>query len=358
MNFTTDLPKKFPHVTYIVASAVKCEKFFPNSKNEGPSFRMHAVILNKNGLQTQKYNPNFQTPKASRTIKSTKNEGDGSVVTKEDQLITVFSAQCSSSIKSEDSERIDQQTKNEQQNSTNRRHTSPLASQTSEKNFILCHIRKIDQNYKMSKYNSAGSEGKKRATVDLEIEVDGVKKKTRVRKNPPKQLQPNLALEAHVPPQQQPKSKLQNIQEDFLHKNSLSGTFSVDPISRISFESENSTSSTFPINYSGVLTQFPNTQAPKFMFSNLRQKGSLNFGSKKDLLSQPCRPEETVCKIDETRDPKSEQIEQNSAKGINDRKIQPDRIEKAITQETDRFRADHGGYDYMKLFNYFSKDKL
>ena len=60
MNFTTDLPKKRPFVTYIVkkklfteknyyykqvASAVKCEKFFPNSKQEGPSFRMHAVIL-------------------------------------------------------------------------------------------------------------------------------------------------------------------------------------------------------------------------------------------------------------------------------------------------------------------------
>ena len=50
MNFTTDLPKKNPSVTYIVASAVKCEKFFPNSKNEGPCFRMHAVIMNnKNG---------------------------------------------------------------------------------------------------------------------------------------------------------------------------------------------------------------------------------------------------------------------------------------------------------------------
>ena len=47
MNFTTDLPKKQPLVTYIVASAVKCEKFFPNSKNEGPCFRMHAVMLYK-----------------------------------------------------------------------------------------------------------------------------------------------------------------------------------------------------------------------------------------------------------------------------------------------------------------------
>ncbi len=50
MNFTTDLPKKKPYVTYIVASAVKCQKFFPNSKNEGPAFRMHAVILSKKFL--------------------------------------------------------------------------------------------------------------------------------------------------------------------------------------------------------------------------------------------------------------------------------------------------------------------
>ena len=46
MNFTTELPKRDPVVSYIVASAVKCEKFFPEvSKNEGPVFRMHAVML-------------------------------------------------------------------------------------------------------------------------------------------------------------------------------------------------------------------------------------------------------------------------------------------------------------------------
>ena len=47
MNFTTDLPKKDPIVSYIVASAVKCEKFFPGCSKEGPVFRMHAVILTK-----------------------------------------------------------------------------------------------------------------------------------------------------------------------------------------------------------------------------------------------------------------------------------------------------------------------
>jgi len=47
MNFTTDLPKRDPLVSYIVASAVKCEKFFPNSLDDGPVYRMHAVILKK-----------------------------------------------------------------------------------------------------------------------------------------------------------------------------------------------------------------------------------------------------------------------------------------------------------------------
>ena len=45
MNFTTELPKRNPIVSYIVASAVKCERFFPNSALEGPAFRMHAVVL-------------------------------------------------------------------------------------------------------------------------------------------------------------------------------------------------------------------------------------------------------------------------------------------------------------------------
>ena len=46
MNFTTDLPKRNPLVSYIVASAVRCEKFFPGTaKNAGPVYRMHAVIL-------------------------------------------------------------------------------------------------------------------------------------------------------------------------------------------------------------------------------------------------------------------------------------------------------------------------
>jgi len=46
MNFSTDLPKGKPLVTYIVASAVRSGKTsFRESKNK-PLFRMHAVVLN------------------------------------------------------------------------------------------------------------------------------------------------------------------------------------------------------------------------------------------------------------------------------------------------------------------------
>ena len=45
MNFTTDLPKRNPLVSYIVASAVRCEKFFPPDNKKSSVYRMHAVIL-------------------------------------------------------------------------------------------------------------------------------------------------------------------------------------------------------------------------------------------------------------------------------------------------------------------------
>lgn len=51
MNFTTDLPKRNPVVCYIVASAVRCEKFFPKTGKPGPIYRMHAVILKENGIK-------------------------------------------------------------------------------------------------------------------------------------------------------------------------------------------------------------------------------------------------------------------------------------------------------------------
>lgn len=47
MNFTTELPKRNPVVTYIVASAIKCERFFPGCGQEGPAFRMHAVVTSE-----------------------------------------------------------------------------------------------------------------------------------------------------------------------------------------------------------------------------------------------------------------------------------------------------------------------
>ena len=49
MNFTTELPKKSPLVTYIVASAMRSAKLFPEAVTEGPCFRMHAVVLSNSG---------------------------------------------------------------------------------------------------------------------------------------------------------------------------------------------------------------------------------------------------------------------------------------------------------------------
>lgn len=46
MNFTTDLPKRSPIVSYIVATAVRCEKYFSPGAPFS-AFRMHAVILSK-----------------------------------------------------------------------------------------------------------------------------------------------------------------------------------------------------------------------------------------------------------------------------------------------------------------------
>lgn len=124
MNFTTDLPKKRPYVTYIVASAVKCERFFPNSKDEGPSYRMHAVILNKERVHTQKY--------------KSKNQSHHANLDTEDSTHSLSST-CSST-ESVDAEKHDG--------------TDELMDlKHIQKNYILCHIRKIDSNYKASRSN-------------------------------------------------------------------------------------------------------------------------------------------------------------------------------------------------------------
>ena len=139
MNFTTDLPKSRPYVTYIVASAVKCEKFFPNSRNEGPSYRMHAVIINKSGSQSQRYKLKYrgsahsdaQDSHSANSINSSNSTnpsfsgGDAdktnikiNIIKKEDHLLQPIK------------EKI---------------------NKVQEKSYILCHIRKIDHNYKITK---------------------------------------------------------------------------------------------------------------------------------------------------------------------------------------------------------------
>ena len=50
MNFSTDLPKSNPLVTYIVASAVECSYSTKAKEKQLPCFRMHAVILNNSRI--------------------------------------------------------------------------------------------------------------------------------------------------------------------------------------------------------------------------------------------------------------------------------------------------------------------
>ena len=75
MNFTTDLPKKNPIVSYIVASAVKCEKFFPGSGKEGPVYRMHAVILKPTLKTGGLVDPNARRPSGNSTNSTSESIG-------------------------------------------------------------------------------------------------------------------------------------------------------------------------------------------------------------------------------------------------------------------------------------------
>jgi len=55
MNFTTDLPKRSPYVTYVVASAMRAHIV---EENENAEFRMHAVIPyceGKNACESNEY---------------------------------------------------------------------------------------------------------------------------------------------------------------------------------------------------------------------------------------------------------------------------------------------------------------
>ena len=126
MNFTTDLPKRRPCVTYIVASAVKCGKFFPNSREEGPSYRMHAVILNKDGKHTQRY----------------KNKDNIHPANCIDEPHSSLSTTCSSIADNAELEKNDFHSEDSQDKTS-------LNGQS--KSYVLCHIRKIDQNYKTSR---------------------------------------------------------------------------------------------------------------------------------------------------------------------------------------------------------------
>ncbi|KAL4432022.1 hypothetical protein ABPG74_017758 [Tetrahymena malaccensis] len=81
MNFTTDLPKKKPQVTYIVASSVKCQKSQgndkskqDNNKKEQDVYRMHAVILYKNSQAKQQQQQGDDTNNNNNSAKANNSE--------------------------------------------------------------------------------------------------------------------------------------------------------------------------------------------------------------------------------------------------------------------------------------------
>ncbi|CDW72180.1 UNKNOWN [Stylonychia lemnae] len=135
MNFTTDLPKKDPIVSYIVASAVKCEKFFPGSSKEGPVYRMHAVILTKRS-ETQKNNGNANSRKTSCINAATSSQSSG--ILKNEFGVS-------------------------RQNVKNQSSNKWAPAQNATK-YILCHVRKVN--------NKKDSEGDDDDAFISEIKID------------------------------------------------------------------------------------------------------------------------------------------------------------------------------------------
>ena len=258
MNFTTDLPKKNPLVTYIVASAVKCEKFFPNSKNEGPSFRMHAVILSKNGAQSKRNNQKISLLKLEKDIKLHSKES----------AISIPSHR-SLSLKSEDSERNGFNLNRDALTEEAKEHFIP------QKNYILCHIRKIDQNYKTSKLDGE----KRREAYDVENEIEGGV--IRKRKKSAQKEQINILSKSTSVSNTETNSAFDNFRRRHYtgseDSNPFRSSFSMvvpDANSRMSYDTENTNTVPFSIAV-GNFTSL--NLVPKVNFQNL--KGNRNeFG--------------------------------------------------------------------------------
>lgn len=342
MNFTTDLPKKHPFVTYIVASAVKCEKFFPNSKNEGPSFRMHAVILSKGEKQSKQSNGANSSGRTTKGKLMKENEEklrENLPRLKEDSSVLI-SVPCAASIKSEESERNDLSLKDQLSVTSDRqmKEITPPA----EKNYILCHIRKIDQNYKHSKFSCA----KKESVCDLENEIEGSSKRKRKKSSRKGQVNAlSKSAEDSHPTEEScafdsfPRKFYASREESTPIRTNFP-VFAPDTGSRISFESENSTSSTFPA-MSGYVPGMMTT-IPKLNFQSLR----LTVGE----TQTPKQLSHSVGKNDAVKELKFDQGKPSPV-------AQPEklsRIDNILANGVKRV-ANEGGCDYMQLFNLLTK---
>ena len=156
------------------------------------------LYLIKAASKLKSTHPSLQTTKTVKTSKIKPNKStDDSITVKEDPFVSIGSTHCSSSIKSEDSERNDLLLKNETSAMPSTKHTSSLVP-VPAKNYILCHVRKIDQNYKNSKISTA----KRRGPIDLEGERDAVTNRKRKKTANANKAQANLVLKSNPTPKQ------------------------------------------------------------------------------------------------------------------------------------------------------------
>jgi hypothetical protein len=303
MNFTTDLPKKRPYVTYIVASAVKCEKFFPDSKNEGPSFRMHAVILNKDGMQTQKY-------KSKISHHSSNDDHQSSLSTKYPST-----ADCGEIEKGETG----------QEEGLDSKRTSPKKD---DKSYILCHIRKIDHNYKALK-----SSGKRRGSYEEEDEDE--------EEDPESEESPvskRIVFEQNLNSQSKMEEEVKNFKE-----NSLTNTLRHEP-------------SLNPSKFEHNRSESIQSHSSAFHTINPMNNISFTFREKK-LESNTIKSEiksEGLNKKSETdsfviKDTKSSQIKDKSESSNS--KHKEEGKNKDISLLKDIYKENTENYDYFKLFN-------
>ena len=262
---------------------------------------------------------------------------------------------CSASIKSEESERNELSIRNDQLSVTSDRQANNFQMiAPAEKNYILCHVRKIDQKYKSSKFNGA----KKTAIYDLEDEV-GMSNK-RKRKKSSRREQVNALSKAigstntntnttttEIDYDEETSSfpkKFYSGREESVSMRAGFPMFMPDTGTRISFESENSISSNaFPAMggyVSGMMTTMP-------QLASRPRKGSIRDSYSSAQLAKTAKANAEVKAI-------RSELEDKVKVSATVLSVKPSKVDNIIATGMKKV-ANDGGCDYMQLFNMISK---